>query len=167
MKQAAINYGQALFESKISDKAVQEAKEIYESSGPLRQVLESPVVDEASRANIIERVFPKEMRGFLKLVCSYHQASWLSDIFQIYERRKREKQGILSATLFYVRMPDETYVRQIEAFLLKKYKGRQVELTLVQDTSLLGGFLLQIGNIQYDCSARGAMGQLRQKLVRR
>ena len=165
MKQAAINYAKALFETGIAQSIVKQAEEIYSQSPQLPMILESPVVDYEKKTRTIERIFPSEIWNFLKLVCYNRKAAYLKDIFQVYESLKKEEQSILTATLFYVTKPEDTYIEQMKEFLRRNYQRAKVELSLVQDSSLMGGFLLQVGNQQYDNSVRGALQQLQQKFM--
>ena len=165
VKQAAINYAKALFETGIAQRIVKQAEEIYSQSPQLPMILESPVVDYEKKARTIERIFPSEIWNFLKLVCYNRKAAYLKEMFQAYDSLKKEEQSILTATLFYVTKPEDTYIEQMKEFLRRKYQRDKVELLLVQDTSLMGGFLLQAGNQQYDNSVRGALQQLQQKFM--
>ena len=165
MKQIAINYAKALFETSIEQRIVKRAEEIYNQSPQLSMILESPVVDYDKKARTIERIFPSEIWNFLKLVCYNRKAAYLKDIFQVYESLKKEEQSILTATLFYVTKPEDTYIEQMKEFLRRNYQRTKVELSLVQDSSLMGGFLLQVGNQQYDNSVRGALQRLQQKFI--
>ena len=165
MKQIAINYAKALFETSIEQSIVKRAEEIYNQSPQLSMILESPVVDYDKKARTIERIFPSEIWNFLKLVCYNRKAAYLKNIFQVYESLKKEEQSILTATLFYVTKPEDTYIEQMKEFLRRNYQRTKVELSLVQDSSLMGGFLLQVGNQQYDNSVRGALQRLQQKFM--
>ena len=165
MKQAAINYAKALFETGIAQSIVKQAEEIYSQSPQLPMILESPVVDYEKKTRTIERIFPSEIWNFLKLVCYNRKAAYLKDIFQVYEGLKKEEQSILTATLFYVTKPEDTYIEQMKEFLRRNYQRTKVELSLVQDSSLMGGFLLQVGNQQYDNSVHGALQRLQQKFM--
>lgn len=167
MKQAAINYGQALFQSSVSREAVSCAEEIHRESRQLHQVLESPLIPQEDKEKVIEKVFPGEIWNFMKLVCRNNKAKYLSDIFLCYHGLAREADSVLKATLYYAVMPGEETIKQMKEYLCREYKARTAEMELVQDSSLLAGFMLQVGNIQYDCSTRGALARLRQRLVRR
>lgn len=49
----------------------------------------------------------------------------------------------------------------------KKTGQNNVELELVQRPEILGGFILHIGDFEYDRSVRRTLKNLRQNLVRR
>ena len=50
---------------------------------------------------------------------------------------------------------------------MKKYQKQDVELRLVKDSSLGGGFVIRTGDVETDWSIKGRMKQLEQILMRR
>ena len=146
---------------------MEKAEGIYKESAELQQILKSPIVNYENKVKVVEKIFPAEIHSFLKLVCYYNKGAYLSEIFQYYRELVKQENSILSAELYYVVSPTEAYITQMKEFLKNKYQAKEIELNLIQDTTLIGGFLLQVGNMQYDCSTRGAVTRLSQKLVRR
>ena len=49
--------------------------------------------------------------------------------------------------------------------LAKKYNKETVELTMVEQTELIGGFVLKVGDIEEDNSIRGRLNRLEKKLT--
>lgn len=49
---------------------------------------------------------------------------------------------------------------------LKELTGREIDLTLTVDPSLLGGMRIRIGSTLYDGSIKGQLGLLRDKLIK-
>ena len=91
----------------------------------------------------------------------------MEDIFKAYHDYACEQEGILAASLSYVTEPTEEQIEKIKDLLKEKYGRRQVELKLIQDTGLLGGFLIRVGSVATDWSMRGRLRQLEQILARR
>ena len=54
-----------------------------------------------------------------------------------------------------------------EDFLRREFGAKEVILTLREDKSLIGGFILSAGDKEFDWSLRGRYNNLRQKLTRR
>ena len=54
-----------------------------------------------------------------------------------------------------------------ERYSVRKFSAREVELTLTEDKSLVGGFVLRAGDREYDWSLIGRYKKLKQKLTRR
>ena len=67
-------------------------------------------------------------------------------------------------TIIHIAM---TQKKGIEDFLKKEYKTSDVELTLEKKDSLIGGFIIKVGNKEYDWSLAGRCKRLTQRLVTR
>ena len=75
------------------------------------------------------------------------------------------KKAPLQAKLAYVTPPDERQLEKIKEFLAAQEPGRAVELTLIEDKSLIGGFVLTAGDKEYDWSGRGQLDSLKEQLL--
>ena len=64
----AIRYAHVLSELGISGAAVEETEEILEQTKELKEILEHPVITKENKHDIIDRIFPEEMKNFLKVV---------------------------------------------------------------------------------------------------
>ncbi len=167
MTQAAINYSQVLYELSIPEDVVEEAAQAFKLVPQLKSVLCSPVVRKSSKHRIIDRVFPAEIRNFLRVLADHQNMDLAEDIFKAWRFRVNEQKGILEASLFYVTEPEEEQLREIKTMLCKKYGKKDVRLCLIEDLSLIGGFILQVGDLETDWSLKGRFRQLEQKIMRR
>lgn len=161
MTQTAINYAKVLYELGIDRSIVKETEEAFAAVPKLKTSLMSPIIPIQVKHRIIEKIFPKEMKNFLKILCDYQSVEAIEDIFSAYEAYYNEQNGILSAALTFVDSPNEQQLEQMKEFLCKKYHARDVEWTLKKDDSLLGGFILHVKDYEYDWSLRGRMNQLK------
>lgn len=167
MTQIVINYAKVLYELGISKELINEAQEILSSEPKLKTCLVSPVVSNQKKHNIIERVFPKEMHNFFKVLCDYQSMEVIDEIFVAYKDYYNEQNSILEAKLTFVTAPDQEQLDGIKAFLMNKHHKKQVELSLVEDPNIIGGFIIQAQNYETDRSIKGRLDQLQQRLVRR
>ena len=133
-----------------------ETEKIFRSTPQLKGALENPLVSLKEKEHVIDRVFPQEMKNFLKVTCKYQKISSIYDILEAYGNYSRKQKGILKAVLTYVTKPEEAQKEKME-----------VILTLREDKSLIGGFILSAGDKEFDWSLRGRYNNLRQKLTRR
>lgn len=69
-----------------------------------------------------------------------------------------------NATVFYVDAPSEEQKAQIKEYLEKEYNCPHMEISWKQDSSIVNGFIIQVGNHKYDWSAVGRIEQLKSKL---
>jgi len=167
MTQTAINYAKVLYELKISKKIIDDSQEILSLVPELKENLISPVVSNQKKHNIIERVFPKEMQNFLMVLCDYQSMEIIDQIFVAYKNYYNDQNSILEAKLIYVTVPNEEQINTIKDLLMSKHHKNQVELSLVEDPSIIGGFIIEAENFETDWSIRGRLNQLQQSLVRR
>ena len=167
MTQAAINYGQVLFEMSVPQTAIEEAALVLKVVPELKHALSSPVIPKSSKHRVIDRVFPQEMKTFLKVLVERRDIDLVNDIFKAWRSRVSEEEGILDASLYYVSKPDEEQIREIKAMLCRKYDKKDVRLRLIEDASLIGGFILRVGDVETDWSLKGRLRQLEQKIMRR
>ncbi len=165
MNQTAINYGKVLFLLGVDRQIVAEAADIWEESEPLREVMESPVVGAGEKHRLIERIFPKEIQAFLKVVCDNREVDLLPDMFQAYGKWYDESEKIRRGILYYVEKPAEEQLTQIEKKLCSQLKCNEVKLALEPLPELIGGFVIRIGDLEIDRSLRGSINCMKEKLV--
>ena len=103
--------------------------------------------------------------NLLKILCQYSEMEYFPEIVAGYQQYVNEQQQILDATLRYVTPPADEQLGQIKAFLSDKYSVKDVALEMVEDTSLIGGFILEAEGSEYDWSLRGRIAGLRNKLA--
>lgn len=88
----AIRYAHVLSELGISGAAVEETEEILEQTKELKEILEHPVITKENKHDIIDRIFPEEMKNFLKVVVDNGKVDIVMEIFGAYEElRKKSK----------------------------------------------------------------------------
>ncbi len=114
--------------------------------------------------NVVDRVFPKEIRNFLKVACRYQRMNLIEDIFTAYDRYCDEQNQVLNAVLTCIQPPTEEQKKGMEAFLCKKYGAKSAKIEVRQDKALLGGFILRVGSDEYDWSMKGRLEQIRTKI---
>lgn len=78
----------------------------------LKGALENPLVSLKEKEHVIDRVFPQEMKNFLKVTCKYQKISSIYDILEAYGNYSRKQKGILKAVLTYVTKPEEAQKRR-------------------------------------------------------
>ena len=97
MTETSINYAKALYELSVPEEAVLETEKIFRSTPQLKGALENPLVSLKEKEHVIDRVFPQEMKNFLKVTCKYQKISSIYDILEAYGNYSRKQKGILKA----------------------------------------------------------------------
>ena len=158
-----IRYAKVLYELNMNREAIQKAEEIFAEVPQLKDVLINPTIREEKKFKVIDRVFPEEIRNFLKVACRHHRMELIGDIFKAYHQYCDEQNKILNAVLTCVEPPSEVQLNKMKAFLCKKYDAVKADIEIVQDKALLGGFVLILGCDEFDCSIKGRLNRLEQK----
>lgn len=165
LPQAAVGYAHALYELSIPKEAIQKTREIFAEVPQLYDVFVNPTIREAQKMKVIDRVFPEEIKNFLKVACRYQRIDLLYDIFTAYDRYCDEQDQILNAVLICVEPPSEVQLKEMQAFLCKKYNVRRANIEIRENSGLLGGFILHAKSDEYDWSLKGRLERLEQKLT--
>ena len=75
-----------------------------------------------------------------------------------------EENRILKASLTYAVRPDETRIEELKRMLMDSYHATDVVLEEKEDSELLGGYILRVGDNIYDNSVKSAFGRLEKNL---
>lgn len=160
----AVSYGRVLFEMRVPKSAVDKTRELLRNVPQLTELFMNPTVPLKTKYSVVDKVFPTEIRNFMKTVCRYQKMGLIREIFAAYDRYREKQSGILRARLYCVTPPDEEQKKGIEAFVCRKYGAKEARVQVCRDDSLIGGFLLRVGSDEYDWSMKGRMERLAQEL---
>ncbi len=161
------DYAKMLLQSGIKKDLLQQTTGILEAVPQVRVDFESPAVSIEKKLIVIDRVFPKDIRNFLKLLCDNHDFALYDEIADAYEQLSdRPKENSGRAILRYVEKPTPEQLEGIKAFLEKETHSSDMEIVLREDDSLKSGFVLIVGAKEYDWSESGRLEQLKENLIR-
>ena len=148
----------------ISASVLEQTQGIFEAVPEIMQDFSNPANELTAKHNVIDRVFPTEIRSFLKLLCDEDAITLFPDICEAYRNRTPEHKDYVKATLRYVTAPSEEQLARIEAFVRKKSGAEKVDFQKKEDPSLGGGFILAIDGKEYDWSDKGRVDQVKERL---
>ena len=118
----------------------------------------------SAKHNVIEKVFPLQIRDFLKVLCDNGDVYLWDDICTAYREVSPERKEEFVVTLSYVTAPTDEQLQNIRNFIQKKYNREDMVFETKEDPSLGGGFIIRAGNEVYDWSTNGRMKQFADKL---
>lgn len=167
MNQTVIDYVQMLSSLSVSKEVVKQTADIFTALPQIQIDFSSPVISVEKKHAVIEKVFPKKIHEFLKLLYDNGNFDLLDEIFAAYKDLAEVNRDILSVVISYVTAPDVTQLMKIKGFLAKKYNTNidKIEIELKEEPELLGGFIIRAGNQQYDWSMRGRLQQMKQQMI--
>lgn len=174
MEEIARIYATSLFEAaegrgKIDSikSQLEQFADALEQNADLRLFLLSPYFSGEEKSSGVERILDgaePEFVNFLKLLAERHRLPALSRIRNQYEALWAEHNKLLPVTVTSsVALPQETIDKigsSVEA-----QTGRKVELTGRVDDEIIGGLVLQVGNMVLDASIKGRLERLRKQVT--
>ena len=164
MISTALDYARTLRELNIASDIVGQADDIFKAVPQVKMEFEDPSVALHAKHNVIDKIFPVQIRDFLKILCDNGHIYLWEDIVSAYKDLSPEKKGEFRVILSYVTPPDEEQLKNIRDFLIRKYQREDLIFETREEPSLGGGFVIQAGNEVYDWSVNGRMKQFEEKL---
>lgn len=165
MTQKVIDYAKDLKNADISKEILTQTREIFEAVPQVWEDFENPTVEIAKKHLVIQRIFPKEIRNFIMVLCDNNDFGLFDQICEQWtEMGKTPEEKANTAQLIYVTRPSDEQLLGIREFLKKEYNTDEMELEMKQDPSIKSGFILRVGTKEYDWSEQGRIDQLKKKL---
>jgi F-type H+-transporting ATPase subunit delta len=130
----------------------------------LRKALSNPLLSSDTKKSIIKSVFGESVTDtltkFLMVLCDRGRISYLEDIVSKALELAYKKASIEMA---YVTSSVEITASQEDSLITKLQSmtgAKQIKLQLTVDSSLIGGFVIQVGSKIIDNSVKGQLKQL-------
>lgn len=108
---------------------------------------------------------PEDGRNLLRLMIANNRLAAMPDVADQYETMRAEEEGTIDALVRSARTISEEQLKKLSKALEKRL-GRKVNLTVQEDDSLLGGAIIQAGDLVIDGSATGRLEKLASVLNR-
>lgn len=166
MNELTDNYAKVLFDLAVPEEYIDEAKRLCRECPELVSALSSPVVSKKEKHAVIDKVIPGPLKSFFKVTSDNGEADSIFDIFESYDEFVLDKKEVAAAVFSYVTEPDEKRLVDIKKMICRKYHKAGVNLRLRKDPSLIGGFILTVGDDVYDRSVKASIAKLQKSLVR-
>lgn len=150
-------------ELETAHKDMQMVAELCDTSKELDVFLKSPIVKTDKKLSVLEEIFgssiSKLSMSFIKVITTKRREIYLHDIAKEFVKQYRDHKKILTAVIKSAVGLDDKLKEQV-LNIVKKTEGQEVELVEVVDSSLIGGFVLTIGDKQVDASIVRKLQQL-------
>ncbi|TGV03815.1 ATP synthase F1 subunit delta [Flavivirga rizhaonensis] len=171
---AAIRYAKAVL-SLASDQKAAEAvnndmkliADTIAESKDLSETLQSPVISSSVKKAVLLEVFKKSDKTTLSLIdtlVNNNRIDILGHVALKYNQLFDQSKGIELATVTTA----VALTADLEKKVLAKAKeltGKNVEVKNIIDESILGGFILRIGDIQYNASIANQLNKLKREFT--
>lgn len=171
---AAIRYAKAVLslasDQNSADAVNNEMKLISSTiaeSKDLSDMLQSPVVKSSVKKTILLEVFKNAHKITVNLIdtlITNKRLDLISDVALSYSRLFDELKGTQVATVTTaVPLTDDLKVKVLAK--VKELTGKEVEVKSIIDESIIGGFILRVGDIQYNASIANKLNKLKREFT--
>ena len=165
MTQTTMDYASELVKTPDAKDYIGDVYDILEAVPAVRAELEDQNIALETKHVVIDRIFPKNIRSFLKLLCDNHDFHLFDEIRDAFlDMLKKPQATDEVAELIYVTEPTDEQLLKIRDFLGREFNNKDMEITLKQDASLKSGFIIRVGSKEFDWSEKGRINQLKERL---
>lgn len=161
------NYARVLFDMNIEAEQIEEMRALLTESPELISALKNPLVRKAEKRNVIDKLFPQSVRSFVKVMSDNDDIECVNEMLEAYDAMVRESKSTVKAVFTYVTKPDDAQIEQLKKKIAKDHNKKNVVLELKQDKSLIGGFVLTVGDTVLDQSVKTSMTRLQRHFAER
>ncbi len=133
-------------------------------------MLKSPIINTTKKRNILKAIFGESFdemtMAFINIVLTKGREEFLPEICQEFVGQYREMKNITSAIVTSAtELQDDTLNKIKDKIRSEMTKGGEVEVTTKVDPSILGGFVIEIGDQLYDASVATRLKNLRKEFT--
>jgi F-type H+-transporting ATPase subunit delta len=172
----AVPYAKALFDLTLEKNLLEETMKdmqviasLYEKSKDFRMMLKSPVISEGKKKIVFARIFEKAISKltftFLLIIIRKKRESYIGDIAFAFIELYKDYKGILTTTL-QTAVPVSEDIRLKVRDLMKNQSKGEIELIEEVNPELIGGFIVQWKDKQYNASILKQINRLQRGLTR-
>lgn len=164
MKDLEKDFLKELIRLDITQEDIDETKNIFSSCSDVADTLSNPLVTYDEKINIIKRIFPQSMNKFMMNAVKRGAVESLPEIFEEYSEILLEKQGSIRAVVRYVTPLTESQQADLRKFIMEKFIKEDVSIEYRHDPDIIGGFILNAGDVEYDKSYRTSLKLMKESL---
>jgi ATP synthase F1 delta subunit len=175
MEELAQVYANALFEVASENDVIDDVREQLgqfadelDENRDLQVFLFSPYFSSQEKKDGIRKIVEdadERFLNFLELLAERHRMPAIFRIRRAYDALWREENKLLPVTVTSAVELDEGLVEGLGK-RIEEQTGKKVELTSEVNPDVLGGLVLQVGNMVLDASIRNRLEQLRKQVAK-
>lgn len=168
----ASRYAQSLFDIALETKSLAKVEKqlaafeaLLNDSEDLRRLIGSPVFSTGEQLRAITAVAEKAgldgvVANFLKVVASNRRLFAVPGMIEAFRAIAADHKGVVTADVASAIKLTAAQEKELKA-TLKDVAGKDVEINMTVDPSLLGGLVVKIGSRQIDTSLRTKLSSMK------
>ncbi len=151
----------------IPREDIETAKGVFSACPDVKETISNPLITAGEKRNVIKRLFPKSLERSLVSAARSGLINDIDEVFDAYLDILLEKQGGIKAVVRYVTPLTENQQAELRKFIMEKFVKDEVDIEYRQDPDIIGGFILNAGDVEYDRSYRSSLRSMRETLQNR
>ena len=148
----------------ISQTDCTAVRKVLEACHDVGDTLANPLVTTDEKRGIIEKLFPESVHKFMLNVVRGGAVGRIGEILDEYEDILIDKQGSIKAVVRYVTPLTEAQQADLRQFIMDKFVKEDVDIEYRHDPDIIGGFILNAGDLEYDKSYRTSLRLMKDSL---
>lgn len=137
--------------------------EVCEENRMFKLAIKNPIIKNDKKLSILKNVFEKKVSKltilFFELISRKNRESMLPEVAEEFHKQYNVLKGVVAAEVVTTFPLDDTLRAEIKK-LVKAQFNREAELTEKIDESLIGGFILTVGDKQINESLNSKLKEL-------
>lgn len=171
----ARRYARAFFEIADEEKKWEEYFQelnavcaVIEENDELKEFLTNPIVEQKDKKRIVETILDKVnpspiTANFVCLLTDKKRIPILKDIVTAYQDMMDDALNVMRVKVRTAFPLSPELQEQLKEALIKK-TGRKVSMEMAEDSALLGGLVIQMGDVVFDNSVKTQLNKIRNQL---
>jgi F-type H+-transporting ATPase subunit delta len=173
---AAARYAKSLIDLSTEQNALEEImkdmvlfEEVVDHNSELEAILKNPIVPLDKKAGILNDVFSSKVhkitQSFLKLVVNKGRSGILFDTAKQFINQYQFIKGIVTAEVTSAIPLTESSKAEVVSLVKQELGAKEVIVKEKVDEKLIGGFILKVGDKQFDASISGGLSKLKKEFA--
>jgi len=169
---AASRYAKSLLGLAIEQNAVEQVSEdmklftkVVEGNKDFRLMLHNPIIKHDKKRDILDKLFKGKVNkltmAIIDIITRKNREPLLASIAREFQNQYNEYKSIGKATVTSATPLDAKLRAEFEQMVKTLSNKKQVELAEKVDASLIGGFVLNVGDRQIDASIKSKLKSLK------
>lgn len=158
----AIRYAKALFDLSLEQNLIDQVdrdmrliEEMYRESRDFRLLLKSPVISQSKKNEVLKALLAESVHAitlkFTALMVKQNREAIIASVATAFHTFYKKQKGIISVEIMSAEALGDKLRNEI-VDVIRKESGSEVELREKVNANIIGGFVLQVEDRQFDAS---------------
>jgi F-type H+-transporting ATPase subunit delta len=173
---AASRYAKSLIDLSTEQNVLEEVKndmvlmsKVIDDNSELEAILKNPIVPLDKKAGILKDTFGSKVQPltatFMDLLIKKGRSSILFGTAKSFVSQYNAIKGIVTAEVVSATALTAGHISQIEGIVKKETNAKSVVINAKVNERLIGGFILRVGDRQFDASISSGLNKLKKEFA--